>query len=54
MPNYDYQCQACNRKFSLTQSIAEHDQAKVNCPKCKSKKVKQQISIFITKTSRKS
>lgn len=54
MPTYDYQCQDCKRKFSLRQSITEHDQVKVSCPKCKSRKVKQQISLFITKTSRKS
>ncbi len=54
MPTYEYQCQDCKRKFSVKQSIAEHGKAKVDCPKCKSRKVKQQISFFITKTSRKS
>jgi putative FmdB family regulatory protein len=54
MPTYDYQCEACKRKFSLTHGISEHDKVKAKCPKCKSAKVKQQISIFITKTSRKS
>ncbi|MFH1081516.1 MAG: zinc ribbon domain-containing protein [Pseudomonadota bacterium] len=54
MPTYDYQCQDCKRKFSVKLSIAEHDKAQVNCPKCKGRKVKQQISLFITKTSRKS
>jgi putative FmdB family regulatory protein len=54
MPTYDYQCQDCKRKFSLQQSIAEHDKVKVGCPKCKSKNVKQQVSLFLTKTSRKS
>ena len=54
MPTYDYQCQDCKRKFSVQHSIAEHDKVKVDCPKCKSKKVKQQVSPFLTKTSRKS
>lgn len=54
MPTYDYQCQACKRKFSVTHRIADHDKAKVNCPKCKGGKVKQQVSLFIAKTSRKS
>ncbi|MBA4396592.1 MAG: zinc ribbon domain-containing protein [Syntrophus sp. (in: bacteria)] len=54
MPTYDYRCQKCNRKFSVKHSIAEYGKAKVDCPKCKSKNVKQQISLFIAKTSRKS
>jgi putative FmdB family regulatory protein len=54
MPTYDYQCQDCKRKFSVTHRISDHEEAKVVCPKCKSRKVKQQISLFITKTSRKS
>jgi len=54
MPTYDYQCRDCKRNFSVKHSIAEYGKAKVDCPKCKSKKVKQQISLFIIKTSRKS
>jgi putative FmdB family regulatory protein len=54
MPTYEYECQACNRKFTLIQSISEHGKTKVTCPKCKSAKVKQRISGFTTKTSRKS
>jgi putative FmdB family regulatory protein len=54
MPAYDFQCQECKKKFTLTMSIAEHGKAKVACPKCKGKKVKQQITPFLTKTSRKS
>ena len=54
MPTYDYQCEKCQHKFSLIQGISEHDKTKVNCPKCKSKEVKQLISIFTAKTSRKS
>ena len=54
MPTYDYRCEKCQHKFSLIQSISEHDKTKVSCPKCKSKKVEQLISIFTAKTSRKS
>jgi len=54
MPTYEYECQACNRKFTLIQSISEHGKTKVTCPKCKSSKVKRRISGFTTKTSRKS
>ena len=54
MPTYEYECQACNKKFTVIQSISEHEKAKASCPKCKSAKVKQSISLFTTKTSRKS
>ncbi len=54
MPTYEYQCEACKRRFSLTLSVSERDRGKAACPKCKSRKVKQQISAFTTKTSRKS
>ncbi len=54
MPTYEYECRACNKKFSLVQRISEHGSTKVVCPKCKSPKVKQTISAFTTKTSRKS
>ena len=54
MPTYEYQCLDCKKSFSLMLSIAEHDKAKIACPKCKGKQVKQVPSTFITKTSRKS
>lgn len=54
MATYEYRCEACKKSFTLIQRISEHDKAKVSCPKCKSVKVKQQISGFQVKTSRKS
>jgi putative FmdB family regulatory protein len=54
MPTYEYLCQTCKKEFSLIQSFKEHEKSKVTCPKCKSKKVKQLISLFTAKTSRKS
>ncbi len=54
MPTYEYQCSECNKKFTVVQSISEHGKVKVSCPKCKSKKIQQRISSFMTKTSRKS
>jgi putative FmdB family regulatory protein len=53
MPSYDYRCSECKKKFSVMLSIKEHDAKKVKCPKCAGKKVEQQISHFMTKTSRK-
>lgn len=54
MPTYEYACEKCKHEFSLVQSFSEREKAKVVCPKCKSEKVKQLISIFTAKTSRKS
>jgi putative FmdB family regulatory protein len=53
MPSYDYRCSECKKKFSVMLSIKEHDAGKVKCQKCGGKKVEQQISHFMTKTSRK-
>jgi putative FmdB family regulatory protein len=54
MPTYEYECRECKEKFTVILSISEHDKSNVACPKCKGKKVKQDISLFTTKTSRKS
>ncbi len=54
MPTYEYECLNCKKKFTLIQSISEHEKGKASCPKCKSAKVKQIISAFTAKTSRKS
>ena len=54
MPTYEYECKGCNKKFSVILSISEHETTKVSCPKCKGKRVKQSVSAFTTKTSRKS
>jgi len=54
MPTYEYQCTNCRKKFSVIQSMTERATKKVACPACKSKKVKQLISVFNAKTSRKS
>jgi putative FmdB family regulatory protein len=54
MPTYDFFCEKCNKSFSLTMSISEHGKKQVVCPKCKGKKIKQQVTSFQTKTSKKS
>lgn len=53
MPTYDFLCLNCHKVFSEVLSLAEIAKAKPVCPKCKSKKVKKQITLFITKTSKK-
>jgi putative FmdB family regulatory protein len=54
MPTYVYLCEKCGEEFSRIMSFREYDEAKVACPKCKSKKVRQQLTDFIARTSRKS
>jgi len=54
MPTYEFMCEKCKKPFSVVISISEYEKKKFRCPKCKSAKVKQQISSFQTKTSKKS
>jgi putative FmdB family regulatory protein len=55
MPNYDYQCTKCHKKFVEQQTYEEHDRGKeVKCPKCGSMKVERVISAIFAKTSKKS
>ena len=54
MPTYEFHCEKCNKNFNLIISISECEKKKFNCPKCKGKKLKQQITSFQTVTSKKS
>ena len=54
MPTYDFRCDKCGKRFSLTMTIAEHDSKRARCPKCKSPRVTQQLHGFFAQTSKKS
>jgi putative FmdB family regulatory protein len=54
MPGYDFVCEKCKKKFSLTMSVSDYEKKKFQCPKCKSTEVKQRISSFRIITSKKS
>lgn len=54
MPTYEYKCEACKEEFNIILTVSEHENRDVKCPKCQSDKVEQLISLFTTKTSRKS
>jgi len=54
MPTYDFTCEKCKKSFTLTLKLAEYEKKKYQCPKCNSKKVKQNIVAFQTITSTKS
>ena len=55
MPNYDYHCLACKKKFSVTMTWAEFDKKrKPKCPKCGKRKVEQVFGNVLVKTTKKS
>jgi putative FmdB family regulatory protein len=43
MPNYDYRCLNCKRRFSVFMSYSEYGQKSVQCPHCSSEKVQRRI-----------
>ncbi len=55
MPDYEFFCRDCNKKFTAHMSVEEHDRQVVECPQCKSRRnVQRAISHFNVQTSRKS
>ncbi|UCF31856.1 MAG: zinc ribbon domain-containing protein [bacterium] len=54
MPVYEFECKKCKEIFEVTMSIADSEKKKPACPKCKGKQVRQLLSTFSAKTSRKS
>ena len=54
MPNYDYRCSPCGRKFTVKQTFEEHGRKRVKCPKCGSQKVERIIGAVFAKTAKKS
>ena len=41
MPTYEYRCEQCGETFEHRETIAEHETAKPQCPKCGGEKVKR-------------
>jgi putative FmdB family regulatory protein len=56
MPIYEYLCEECEKIFTVTQHMTEHDETgePPPCPKCDSDKTHQIFSTFFAKTSTKS
>ena len=54
MPIYEYRCTACGHRWSLTESVADHDRRRPACPECESRAVEQVFTSFFAKTIRKS
>jgi len=54
MPVYEFNCNDCGHKFTVTETFKEHEQHHEKCPKCGSKKIAQMMSEVYAKTSKKS
>jgi putative FmdB family regulatory protein len=54
MPHYEFVCNACQKIFPKTLTIAEHDAEKIACPHCGSHEIQQLWSAFSAITSKKS
>ena len=54
MPQYEFRCTACDKKFSLVLTLTEHEKQRIKCPACGSTKVEQQGAAFFATTSKKS
>ena len=54
MPVYDFKCEDCRKRFTLTLTLSQKSSARIKCPKCDSRKVEQQYSAVYTVTSKKS
>ncbi len=54
MPTYEYRCEKCGEKFERFEHIADHENAKPQCPKCNSADVVNVLADFFANTSKKS
>jgi putative FmdB family regulatory protein len=54
MPVYEYHCNKCDREVTLTLTISQHEEGKIECPKCGSKALRPLLSAFMSQTSKKS
>ena len=54
MPIYEYVCDDCQKQFTIVLSLAEYEKNNLECPKCKSKNVHQEVTQCTVVTSHKS
>jgi putative FmdB family regulatory protein len=54
MAEYEFECQACKKTFTLFMRISERLQATIRCPGCRSKNVQALMQTFMAKTAKKS
>lgn len=54
MPQYEFACLACKKKFSLVLTVSQYEKRKLKCPRCASKKLEQRWAAVYAITSKKS
>lgn len=54
MAEYEFECRACKKVFTLFMRISERSTAKIRCPGCGSEDVEARMSPFVARTSKKS
>lgn len=54
MPEYEFECRACNKTFTLLMRISERAAATVRCPGCGSEDVEALMQAFVARTAKKS
>ena len=54
MPTYEFVCEECDKRFSVLLSLTDFQKKRYRCPRCKSKKLRQQVTSFQTFTAKKS
>ena len=54
MSEYVYHCENCNKEFTRSLHMSEHDKGGVACPHCGSERVQQVVTAFAAVTARKS
>lgn len=55
MPDYEYKCDECRKRFTKKHTFEEYDRStRVKCPKCGSQRVERVIGAVFAKTSKKS
>lgn len=55
MPDYEFYCRTCSKRFTVHMSVEEHEGQPAECPECRSRTdVERLISHVNVQTSRKS
>lgn len=54
MPTYEFECLNCGAQFAATLRVKELESGSLKCPNCNGNSIKQLMTAFVSKTSRKS
>jgi putative FmdB family regulatory protein len=54
MPVYEFECLNCGTQFTATLTLRELKEGSLKCPNCGQDRIKQLMTGFVSKTSRKS